>query len=146
MKVIFVKNFLQIWSHLLKKSLMGNFIFCAVYDGNIDLDDSFLILLIICNAHLRLGGGVEIWKLSTLKGGQKIFIIRGGVTLFGGVIFHRGRLLYPPSTTALIFTFHIFRFHHKKAGLFESRFFCDKKISKNPKNNENSYYWRIESS
>ena len=27
-------NFLQIWSHLLKKSLMENFIFCAVKDVN----------------------------------------------------------------------------------------------------------------
>ena len=26
-----IRNFLRIWSHLLKKSLMENFIFCAVY-------------------------------------------------------------------------------------------------------------------
>ena len=26
-----IRSFLWIWSHLLKKSLMGNFIFCAVY-------------------------------------------------------------------------------------------------------------------
>ena len=26
-----IPSFLRIWSHLLKKSLMGNFIFCAVY-------------------------------------------------------------------------------------------------------------------
>ena len=26
------KNGLQMWSHLLKKSLMGNFIFCAVLE------------------------------------------------------------------------------------------------------------------
>ena len=32
-------SFLQIWSHLLKKSLMDNFIFCAVYI----LDDYYLI-------------------------------------------------------------------------------------------------------
>ena len=25
-----IRSFLRIWSHLLKKSLMGNFIFCAV--------------------------------------------------------------------------------------------------------------------
>ena len=25
-----IRSYLQIWSHLLKKSLMGNFIFCAV--------------------------------------------------------------------------------------------------------------------
>ena len=28
-----IRSFLQIWSHLLKKSLMENFIFCAVYPG-----------------------------------------------------------------------------------------------------------------
>ena len=26
-----IRNFLRIWSHLLKKSLMENFIFCAVF-------------------------------------------------------------------------------------------------------------------
>ena len=26
-----IPSFLRIWSHLLKKSLMANFIFCAVY-------------------------------------------------------------------------------------------------------------------
>ena len=26
-----IRSFLRIWSHLLKKSLMGNFIFCAVH-------------------------------------------------------------------------------------------------------------------
>ena len=26
-----IRSFLRIWSHLLKKSLMKNFIFCAVY-------------------------------------------------------------------------------------------------------------------
>ena len=30
MKDFFSKSFLRIWSHLLKKSLMENFIFCAV--------------------------------------------------------------------------------------------------------------------
>ena len=28
-----IRSFLQIWSHLLKKYLMENFIFCAVEDG-----------------------------------------------------------------------------------------------------------------
>ena len=28
-----VRNFLRIWSHLLKKSLMENLIFCVVYWG-----------------------------------------------------------------------------------------------------------------
>ena len=28
-----IRSFLQIWSHLLKKSLLENFIFCAVIDG-----------------------------------------------------------------------------------------------------------------
>ena len=28
------RSFLRIWSHLLKKSLMGNLIFCAVENGN----------------------------------------------------------------------------------------------------------------
>ena len=27
------RTFLRIWSHLLKKSLLENFIFCAVYDS-----------------------------------------------------------------------------------------------------------------
>ena len=26
-----IRSFLRMWSHLLKKSLVGNFIFCAVY-------------------------------------------------------------------------------------------------------------------
>ena len=29
-----IRSVLQIWSHLLKKSLMENFIFCAVYEIN----------------------------------------------------------------------------------------------------------------
>ena len=29
-----IRSFLRIWSHLLKKSLMENFIFCAVYFEN----------------------------------------------------------------------------------------------------------------
>ena len=29
-KCALIRSFLRIWSHLLKKSLMGNFIFCAV--------------------------------------------------------------------------------------------------------------------
>ena len=28
-----IRSFLWIWPHLLKKSLMGNFIFCAVQDS-----------------------------------------------------------------------------------------------------------------
>ena len=28
-----IRSFLRIWSHLLKKSLMENFIFCAVWGG-----------------------------------------------------------------------------------------------------------------
>ena len=28
-----IRSFLQIWSHLLKKSLTENFIFCAVWDS-----------------------------------------------------------------------------------------------------------------
>ena len=31
-----IRSFLQIWSHLLKKSLIENFIFCAVYNIWID--------------------------------------------------------------------------------------------------------------
>ena len=30
MKCVQIRSLLRIWSHLLKKSLMGNFIFCAV--------------------------------------------------------------------------------------------------------------------
>ena len=29
-----IRNFLRIWSHLLKKSIMNNFIFCAVNHKN----------------------------------------------------------------------------------------------------------------
>ena len=32
-----IRNFLRIWSHLLKKSLIENFIFCAVEDKNMKL-------------------------------------------------------------------------------------------------------------
>ena len=38
-KDFFSKSFLRIWSHLLKKSLMENFIFCAVY--NVELYRGF---------------------------------------------------------------------------------------------------------
>ena len=34
-------NFLQIWSHLLKKCLTENFIFCAVTDADRNFGDSF---------------------------------------------------------------------------------------------------------
>ena len=34
----FLSKNLRIWSHLLKKSLMENFIFCAVLDGEINLE------------------------------------------------------------------------------------------------------------
>ena len=30
-----IRSFLKIWLDLLKKSLMGNFIFCAVQNGNV---------------------------------------------------------------------------------------------------------------
>ena len=30
-----IRGFLRIWLDLLKKSLMGNFIFCAVQNGNV---------------------------------------------------------------------------------------------------------------
>ena len=29
-----IRSFLRIWLHLLKKSLMGNFIFCVMWDGS----------------------------------------------------------------------------------------------------------------
>ena len=34
-----IRSFLRIWSHLLKKSLMENYIFCAVYDSS---EDAFM--------------------------------------------------------------------------------------------------------
>ena len=34
-----IPKFLQIWSHLLKKALMENFIFCAALDAFIVLED-----------------------------------------------------------------------------------------------------------
>ena len=35
------RRFLRIWSPLLKKSLMGNFIFCAVFDRDVELAVQF---------------------------------------------------------------------------------------------------------
>ena len=32
-----IRSYLRIWSHLLKKSLMGNFIFCALFIACIEL-------------------------------------------------------------------------------------------------------------
>ena len=36
-----IRSFLRIWSHLLKKSLMGNFIFCAVNGMNFKGNEKF---------------------------------------------------------------------------------------------------------
>ena len=36
-----IRSFLQIWSHLVKKSLMENFIFCAVSDYHYFLSSLF---------------------------------------------------------------------------------------------------------
>ena len=41
-----IRSFLRIWSHLLKKSLMENFIFCAVIQANIS---SVVANDLICN-------------------------------------------------------------------------------------------------
>ena len=35
-----IRSFLRVWSHLLKKSLMGNFNFCAVLANNFSLLDA----------------------------------------------------------------------------------------------------------
>ena len=38
-----IRSFLRIWSHLLKKSLMENFIFCVVYYIKIKNNVSFFM-------------------------------------------------------------------------------------------------------
>ena len=40
-KCALIRSFLRIWSHLLKKSLMGNFIFCAVNGMNFKGNEKF---------------------------------------------------------------------------------------------------------
>ena len=49
-----IRNFLRIWSHLLKKSLMENFIFCAVYDRTFLRKKSYSLLphSTHCSLHL----------------------------------------------------------------------------------------------
>ena len=37
-----IRSFMRIWSHLLKKSLMENFIFCAVIRATIGIVEAFL--------------------------------------------------------------------------------------------------------
>ena len=39
-KCVQIRRKLRIWSHLLKKSLMENFIFCAVYGLTIIVDNT----------------------------------------------------------------------------------------------------------
>ena len=40
-----IRNFLQFWSHLLKKSLIENFIFCAVWSKSMYFADHLAILI-----------------------------------------------------------------------------------------------------
>ena len=47
-----IRSFLRIWSHLLKKSLMENFIFCAVeHKLNINSASQERLLNVICTLH-----------------------------------------------------------------------------------------------
>ena len=42
-----IRRKLQIWSHILKKSLMENFIFCAVRDSSIKIVSFFVFSIIL---------------------------------------------------------------------------------------------------
>ena len=44
---VHLSSFLRIWSHLLKKSLMENFIFCAVTTGEYPLHDPPLCIILL---------------------------------------------------------------------------------------------------
>ena len=43
-----IRRKLRIWSHLLKKSLMENFIFCVVYNNKFGIADSNQMIFIFC--------------------------------------------------------------------------------------------------
>ena len=53
-----IRSFLQIWSHLLMKSLMDNFIFCAVFE------------LVNIKQELRMPSSNKIYKFITLLVGK----------------------------------------------------------------------------
>ena len=43
-----IRSFLQIWSHLLEKSLMGNFTFCAEQEFSLELKIGLFIVRKYC--------------------------------------------------------------------------------------------------
>ena len=60
-----IRSFLRIWSHLLKKSLIENFIFCAVFDIFRNLQISRLTALIICKLESTGNELFYLYKLYT---------------------------------------------------------------------------------
>ena len=57
-----IRSFLRIWSHLLKKSLIENFIFCAVNVRTLDVKQRAL-----SSAHRNLAGPWSIWQNDRIK-------------------------------------------------------------------------------
>ena len=45
-----IRSFLRIWSHLLKKSLMENFIFCAVLICTLSLNKTSILQISLANS------------------------------------------------------------------------------------------------
>ena len=60
-----IRSFLRIWLHLLKKSSMENFIFCAVSNSYIDLNFSLL-------EHVYPEVYSEPWQISEMEHFAKI--------------------------------------------------------------------------
>ena len=57
-----IRSFLRIWSHLLKKSLIENFIFCAVNVRTLDVKQRAL-----SSAHRNLADPWSIWQNGRIK-------------------------------------------------------------------------------
>ena len=74
-----IRRKLRIWSHLLKKSLMENFIFCAVYISQ------YSVLITCHNFDSYLGFSQYITSSNNLQGhrknSQKIFV-RNGISKY----------------------------------------------------------------
>ena len=66
-----IRSFPWIWSHLLKKSLMENFIFCAVgITLNLELDDSCWIRKYLTLLQTTLTSGFSHTKHNPTKGNR----------------------------------------------------------------------------
>ena len=57
-----IRSFLRIWLHLLKKSLIENFIFCAVNVSTLDVKQRALL-----SAHRNLADPWSIWQNNRIK-------------------------------------------------------------------------------